>query len=88
VFPLLGQGRSLTFHVENQTGANSVNDQQQRERIWISPQKFWAVTKNMSSDETEKLMDTVTRLAQEDRIDLLKKFDFISVGDPYHRQAC
>jgi hypothetical protein len=69
-------------------GANSVNDQQQRERIWISPQKFWAVTKNMSSEETEKLMDTVTRLAQEDRIDLLKKFEFISVGDPYHHQAC
>jgi len=65
-----------------------VNEQQQRERIWISPQKFWAVTKNMSSEETEKLMDTVTRLAQEDRIDLLKKFEFISVGDPYHRRAC
>jgi len=65
-----------------------VTEHQQRERIWISPQKFWAVTKNMSSEETEKLMDTVYRLAEEDRIDLLKKFDFISVGDPYHRHAC
>jgi hypothetical protein len=74
--------------VKNPTGAISVTDQQQRERIWISPQKFWAVTKNMSSEETEKLMDTVFQLAQEERIDLLKKFDFISVGDPYHRQAC
>ncbi len=66
-----------------------MTDQQQRERIWISPQKFWAVTQNMSSEETEKLMDTVFQLAQEERIDLLKKFEFISVGDPYHhRQAC
>jgi hypothetical protein len=85
-FLYLARASGLTFYVEN--SANSVNDQQQRERIWISPQKFWAVTKNMSSEETEKLMDTVTRLAQEDRIDLLKKFEFISVGDPYHRQAC
>jgi len=87
-FPLLGHGARFTLSLDNQAGANSVNEQQQRERIWISPQKFWAVTKNMSSEETEKLMDTVTRLAQEDRIDLLKKFEFISVGDPYHRQAC
>jgi hypothetical protein len=87
-FLYLAGTRGLPFYIDNQPGANSVNDQQQRERIWISPQKFWAVTKNMSSEETEKLMDTVTRLAQEDRIDLLKKFEFISVGDPYHRQAC
>ncbi|HLH09234.1 MAG TPA: hypothetical protein VKW78_18495 [Terriglobales bacterium] len=66
-----------------------MTEQQHRERIWISPQKFWAVTKNMSSEETEKLMDTVYKLAQEERLDLLKKFEFISVGDPYQRrQAC
>jgi hypothetical protein len=87
-FLYLSKGRGLPFHLITKQEQISVNDQQQRERIWISPQKFWAVTENMSSEETEKLMDTVTRLAQEDRIDLLKKFDFISVGDPYHRQAC
>ena len=87
-FLYLARASGLTSKVENQAGEDSVTDQQQRERIWISPQKFWAVTKNMSAEETEKLMDTVTRLAQEDRVDLLKKFEFISVGDPYHRQAC
>ena len=74
--------------MNNLAGENFVTELH-RERIWISPQKFWAATKNMSSEETEKLMDTVTQLAQEERLDLLKKFEFISVGDPYHnRQAC
>ncbi len=47
------------------------------ERVWLNPPKFWAATKNMSSDEVDRLFEQLIRLAEIRDLEALKKYDFI-----------
>ena len=48
-------------------------------RFYLIPQKFWAVTEHLSSTETEMLLTKVMRLAEEQRIEELRNYDFVVV---------
>jgi len=66
-----------------QVESDSVTQQDQRNRIWFFPNKFWAVTKGMPADEVSRLMAEVERYAEERNVEALKKYPFVFVGDPY-----
>ncbi|MGC2321551.1 MAG: hypothetical protein WA463_02870 [Terriglobales bacterium] len=53
------------------------------EQIWFNPPKFWAATKDMSTQQVDSLMDTVFFLAEIRNLDALRKFDFIGIGQSY-----
>lgn len=48
--------------------------------IWFNPPKFWAATREMSSDEAQKLLDDVIFLAEIRDLDALSRYDFVSIG--------
>jgi hypothetical protein len=54
----------------------------QFDRVWLVPQKFWSATKEMSAEETEKLMEHLMFLSAIRDFESLRKFDFIVVGKP------
>ncbi|MGE0407478.1 MAG: hypothetical protein AB7O65_14375 [Candidatus Korobacteraceae bacterium] len=53
------------------------------ERIWFYPPKFWAVTRKMSQDQVDDLMNRIWRMAEQRDLQGLSEFDFIYVGNPY-----
>jgi len=50
------------------------------DRIWLNPPKFWAATKQMSSEEAEKLVEKLISLSEVRDFEALQKFDFIVIG--------
>jgi hypothetical protein len=66
-----------------QAEVESFAEQNNRNRIWFFPNKFWAATKGMPADEVSRLMDEVEKLAEAKDVEALKKFPFVFVGDPY-----
>ncbi len=55
------------------------------DRIWFSPPKFWAATKDVPPDEADRVLDQVLQLAANRNLDLLQRFEFISIGDKWMR---
>jgi len=52
--------------------------------VWIHPPRFWRATAGKSEDEIADLLDHITRLLAEGRIEALLQFDFVTgVGYPY-----
>jgi hypothetical protein len=51
-------------------------------RIWFFSHKFWAATKGMPEDQVSSLMAEVERLAEGGDVQALRKYPFVSVGDP------
>ena len=66
-----------------QVESDNYSDVSQRERIWFFPNKFWAATKGMPTEEVSLLMEEVERLAEAKDVEALKKYPFVYVGDPY-----
>ena len=56
-----------------------------RNRIWFFPNKFWAATQGMSSDEADRLMAEVERYAAAKNLEALRNYPFVFIGDPYKR---
>jgi len=54
-----------------------------REPIWFNPPKFWEVTRNMSRDEADRLIDQVFALAEAGKLEELRTYDFIGIGRSY-----
>ncbi len=54
-----------------------MNTSRTEERIWLNPPKFWAATKNMSTEEVERLFEEVIHLAEIRDLETLKEYDFI-----------
>ena len=52
----------------------------QLERVWLVPQRFWSATKEMSAEETERLIEHLMYLSAIHDFESLRKFDFIVVG--------
>ena len=51
-----------------------------KERVWLVPQRFWSATKEMSVEETERLIEHLMFLSEVRDFESLRKFDFIVVG--------
>ena len=66
-----------------QVESDNYSDANQRERIWFFPNKFWAATKGMPTDEVSRLMEEVEKLAEAKDVEALRKYPFVFVGDPY-----
>jgi hypothetical protein len=50
-------------------------------RLWLVPQRFWAVTRNMDKTQVDNLMDQVMELAEKRDVEALKQFDFVVVDN-------
>jgi len=48
-------------------------------RVWLIPQRFWAVTRNMDQSQAETLMQRVMDLAERHDLEALRQFDFVVV---------
>jgi hypothetical protein len=48
-------------------------------RLWLVPQRFWAVTRNMDQTQADSLMQQVMELAERNDFDALRKFDFVVI---------
>ena len=51
-----------------------------QERIYLNPPRFWAATKHMSDEDTERFANKIFRLAEEGKVEELERYDFISFG--------
>jgi len=55
---------------------------EQKDRVWLIPQKFWSATKQMSAEEADKLVEHLVSLSELRDFQALEKFDFIFIGKP------
>ncbi len=52
--------------------------------VWIHPPRFWNAVEGKSEDEIADLLDFITQLLAEGKIEALLRFDFVTgVGYPY-----
>lgn len=56
---------------------------EQQERIWFNPSKFWGATKDMAPEQADRLFESVQQLAAARKLEELRRYDFISVGNGY-----
>ena len=56
---------------------------QQADRVWLLPQRFWSATTEMSAEEIESLIERLMAFSAARDFESLKKFDFIVVGKPH-----
>ncbi len=55
------------------------------ERISFSPPKFWAATEGVPPEEADEILDKVLQLAANRDLNVLQKFEFISIGDDWRK---
>jgi len=55
--------------------------------IWFFPHKFWAATRNMPKEQADKLLDEVILLSEVRDLEALRKYDFVSLENPYRKKA-
>lgn len=48
--------------------------------MWFVPPRFWTQTKDMTFEESQKLLDEVMSLSEKSDLESLKKYDFIVIG--------
>lgn len=48
-------------------------------RLWLVPQRFWAVTRNMDKKQADSLMERVMELAEKHDVEALRQFDFVVI---------
>jgi len=48
-------------------------------RLWLVPQRFWAVTRNMDKIQADSLMEKVMDLAEKHDVEALRQFDFVVI---------
>ena len=56
-------------------------------RLWLVPQRFWAVTRNMDQAQADNLMEQVMDLAAKHDVEALRKFDFVVIDRDHHNLA-
>ena len=56
-----------------------------RARVWLVPQRFWAATRNMKPEQAEDLLQKVSELAERNQMEALQQYDFIIVGNLHQR---
>lgn len=55
--------------------------------IWFLPHRFWAATRNMPKEQADRLLDEVITLSEVRDLEALRKYDFVSLENPYRRRA-
>ena len=55
--------------------------------IWFLPHKFWAATRNMPKERADRLLGEVIELAETRDLEALRKYDFVSLENPYPRRV-
>jgi len=55
--------------------------------IWFLPNKFWAATRNMPKEQADRLLEEVISLSEVRDLEALRKYDFVSIENPYRRKA-
>ena len=55
--------------------------------IWFFPHKFWAATRNMPKEQADQLLDEVITLSEVRDLEALRKYDFVSLENPYRRKV-
>ena len=55
--------------------------------IWFFPHKFWAATRNMPKEQADKLLDEVISLSEVRDLQALRKYDFVSLENPYRKRV-
>ena len=55
--------------------------------IWFLPHKFWAATRHMPKEHADRLLEEVIALAEAGDLEALRKYDFVSLENPYGRRA-
>jgi len=55
--------------------------------IWFFPHKFWAATRHMPKEQADRLLDEVISLSEVRDLEALRKYDFVSVENPYRKKA-
>lgn len=48
-------------------------------RVWLVPQRFWAVTRNMDKVQADSLMEKVMELAEKRDVEALRQYDFVVI---------
>jgi len=48
-------------------------------RLWLVPQRFWAVTRNMDKLQADSLMEKVMELAEKRDVEALRQYDFVVI---------
>jgi len=56
-------------------------------RLWLVPQRFWAVTRNMDKTQADSLMERVMELAEKHDVEALRQFDFVVIDKTRHNIA-
>lgn len=56
------------------------------EPIWFFPDKFWAATRNMPKHQADSLLEEVISLSEVRDIEALRKYDFVSIENPYRKR--
>ena len=56
------------------------------DRIWFNPCKFWAATRGMTKQEVQWVGEQVYQLEEKGDIESLRRYSFISVGNPYRKE--
>jgi hypothetical protein len=51
----------------------------QDERLYLVPQRFWAVTRNMNQQQAETLLEKVMELAAKHDVEALRQYDFVTI---------
>jgi hypothetical protein len=51
----------------------------QDERLYLVPQRFWAVTRNMNQQQAETLLEKVMELAAKHDVEALRQYDFVII---------
>jgi hypothetical protein len=51
-----------------------------RDRIYLNPAKFWEATKDMTDQDLDEFSEKLVRLAEERKIEELRRYDFIFFG--------
>jgi len=56
-------------------------------RIWLLPDIYWKITKDMPQEAADALMSEVEELALAQDIDALRQYPFIYIGENCHRRS-
>jgi len=55
--------------------------------IWFLPHRFWAATRNMPKEQADRLLNEVIALAEARDLEALRKYDFVSLENPYRKRT-
>jgi hypothetical protein len=56
------------------------------EKLWVLPTKYWTATSNMTPEQIDRMVEEILEFADHGNIEALRKYEFLSLEDPYLQQ--